>query len=61
MKKWGTGLLVAVVAGWLILSGILLIERINSQVCKNGVNTLLPAAEAKSEMILSPIYYIISQ
>ncbi|MBL0134223.1 MAG: hypothetical protein IPP79_09510 [Chitinophagaceae bacterium] len=61
MKKWGTGILVAIVAGWMVISGMLLLEKINAQVCATAVKKVLPSSDGKSELFLYPIEYFISQ
>lgn len=61
MKKWGSGLLVAIVAGWLIISGMFLLEKINAKVCAKAMNNVLPSADGKSALFLYPLDYFISQ
>lgn len=61
MKKWGTGILVAIVAGWMIVSGMFLLEKINARICSSAVKKVLPASDGKSELFLIPIEYFISQ
>lgn len=61
MKKWGTGILVAIVAGWMVISGMLLLEKINARVCTSAVKNVLPSTDGKSELFLYPLDYFISQ
>lgn len=61
MKKWGTGILVAIVAGWMVISGMLLLEKINAKLCASAVKKVLPSSEGKTELFLYPLDYFISQ
>lgn len=61
MKKWGTGILVAIVAGWLVISSMVLLEKINAKVCASAMKKVLPSSESKSELLLFPIESFISQ
>ena len=61
MKKWGTGFLVALVAGWLIISGMFLLDKINAKACAGAMNKVLPSVDSKSALFLYPLDYFISQ
>lgn len=61
MKKLGTGFLVVIVAGWVALSGIFLLNKLTREVCASAVQKVIPIDNSKPELLMYPIEHFFNQ